>query len=155
MTMCASKDDRQPQQRGPRSLMSRELQLAAEATSALDDQYDQYGPPECNLKIHQFNVAERVVGIIAKLGLSPALPTVVIDGTPTDVAGPINTVLQWCAQCPLRAGCYEQMTVVPGYTGIAGGVILLGGKPYSPRKGRVKKTKRATKHEEEVTDGLW
>lgn len=83
------------------------------------------------------------------LGLDPQLPTIVINGQSTEVAGPISAVQGWCAQCPFQQGCYSKMTTaVRRYTG---GTILHQDKPYGPRSGRVKRSRR----EKGGSGGLW
>jgi hypothetical protein len=98
---------------------------------------------ECQRHRRQYGEVEQLLELVTNLGLEPQLPTIVINGQSTEVAGPISTVQQWCAQCPFQRGCHSKMTTaVRGYTGIAGGTILHQGKPYSPRRGRVKRSRR-------------
>lgn len=52
--------------------------------------------------------------------------------TAAAVAAPIQTVLHWCARCPIVNVCYDRMSET-SYTGIAGGTVLHKGKPYRPR----------------------
>jgi hypothetical protein len=98
---------------------------------------------ECQRHRRQYGEVEQLLELVTNLGLEPQLPTIVINGRSTEVAGPISTVQEWCAQCPFQRGCYSKITTaVRGYTGIAGGTILHQGKPYEPRRGRVKRSRR-------------
>lgn len=83
----------------------------------------------CRANLEQFAAAERILAEdIIRLGKDPA------DATGAD-ADLISTALHWCEQCPILRGCYHRMTKA-GYTGLAGGQLIVRGKPYSPRKER-------------------
>lgn len=93
-----------------------------------------HGELACQSGRSGFADAERAVEAITHLGVSPLLPSVIISGRHTPVGKPISEVLEWCAECPFRAACYQAMTAgTYRYTGIAGGVILHQGRPYEPR----------------------
>lgn len=124
--------------RAPRMLHSQ--QRDPMPIPSVDECESAAGELACQADRYTFADVERLVELVAHLGLNPQLPTMVVNGQPTAVAQPIDHVLSWCADCPFKRRCYALMTVgTHRYTGIAGGELLHNGKPYRPRAGRVRR----------------
>lgn len=93
-----------------------------------------HGRPQCAQQRALFELAERAVEEVARLGLDPATAEVTIDGQKIAANEPIETVQTWCQTCPFKDICLQLMTTAPpSYTGIAGGQILHKSQPYRSR----------------------
>ena len=163
MTMCATNPQEQPASPGARFDLNHKLSDdARRALFTLNDQLVEYGPTECQVNVDEFAQIESTVAHLISLRANPSAAYIAIKDKAVPVREPLAKVLDWCADCPVRTACLAAMSQL-NYTGIAGGVILRNGDPYSyARSGRrggrthpFTGKRIGDNPESEITDGLW